>query len=132
MNLGKNIRKTNENKKNHQIKQLKEVVLNLQIKICNIKKEINNNNEEMKKLNNVLKYKNMKDEYQRININNLFYTIEENEMNAQKNHAILRKKDNIIKNLNQNIFKQNVKKRNIKILPKSSSQIILIKKNIYN
>ena len=66
----------NENKKDFQIKQLKEVILNLQIKICNLKKEINNNKEEMKKLNKVLNYKNMKDEYQRININNLFYTIE--------------------------------------------------------
>ena len=123
----------NEHKKDFQIKKLKEVVLNLQIKICNLKKEINNNNDEMQKLNKVLKYKNMKDELQRININNLFYTVEENEINAQRSNIILKKKDEIIKKLNGSILNKNEIKRNIiKKLPKSSSQILLINKKAYN
>ena len=122
----------NEHKKDFQIKKMKEVVLNLQIKICNLKKEINNNKEEMQKLNKVLKYKNMKDELQRININNLFYAVEENEMNAQRSSIILKNKDEVIKKLNDNILNQNGIKRTIKRLPKSSSQILLINKKAYN
>ena len=123
----------NEHKKDFQIKKLKEVVLNLQIKICNLKKEINNNNDEMQKLNKVLKYKNMKDELQRININNLFYTVEENEINAQRSNIILKNKDEIIKKLNGSILNKNEIKRNIiKKLPKSSSQILLFNKKADN
>ena len=114
------------------VKKLREVVLDLQIKICNLKKDINNNKEEVNKLNKVLKYKNMKDEYQKININNLFYTVEENEYNAQRNNIILRHKDELIKKLNENIIKQNRIKRNSKKLPKSISQELLFNKKIFD
>ena len=131
-NILENDLDVNEHKKDFQIRKMKEVVLNLQIKICNLKKEINNNKDEMQKLNKVLKYKNMKDELQRININNLFYAVEENEMNAQRSSIILKNKDEVIKKLNDNILNQNGIKRTIKRLPKSSSQILLINKKAYN
>ena len=122
----------NEHKKDYQIKQMKEVVLNLQIKVSELKKEIKKNNEEVGKLNEIMRFKNMKEEYQRININNLFYTIEENEMNAERNNNILKNKNNIINQLNDKIFKQNKIKRNNKIFPKSSSQSLLFNKKLYN
>ncbi len=116
----------NEQKKDYQIKKLKEIVLNLQIKIRNLKNNMNSNKEEMNKLNNILKYKNMKEEYQRININNLFYTVEENEYNSQINNIILKNKDEIIRKLNENILSQHKGiKRNIKKIPKSSSQELI-------
>ena len=74
----------------------------------------------------------MKDEYQRININNLFYTVEENEYNAQRNNFILSHKDELIKKLNENILKQNGIKRNDKKLPKSSSQELLFNKKVFD
>ena len=121
----------NSNKKDFEIKKLKEVILNLQIKICNLKKQINTNNIDMEKLNNILEYKNRKDEYQRMNINNLFNIVEENEMNSLKNNIILRSKNEIIKVLKGNKPIQNNDKIKIKKLPKSSSQSLLIKKNFY-
>ena len=123
----------NEHKKDFQIKQLKDVVLNLQIKVSELKKEIKNNNEEIGKLNEIMKYKNMKEEYQRVNINNLFYTIEENEIIAERNNNILKNKNDIIHQLNDKIYKQNGKKEKpIKKLTKSSSQSLLFNKKIYN
>lgn len=121
-----------EQKKDYQIKKLKEVALNLQIKICNLKKDISNNKIEMEKLDNILRYKNIKEEYQRININNLFYMIEENEINAQRNKIILKNSNETIKNLNNNIIKKNNKNRNMKTLPKSFSQELLFNKKAYN
>ena len=86
-----------DQQKDFQIKKMKDIVLTLQLKISNLKKEISNNSEEMAKLKKVLNYRNIKEESQRININNLFYMVEENEINAHKNNIILKKKNEIIK-----------------------------------
>ena len=117
----------NENKKDFEIQTLKEMILNLQIKISGIKKEINNNKDEMKKLNKILRYKNMRDEHQKVNISNLFYTVEENELSEQRRNKLLKNQNEIIKNLNDYIKRQ----YNIvtsKKLQKSYSQGILLKK----
>ena len=117
----------NENRKDFEIKKLKEMILNLHIKISGLKKEINNNNEEMKKLNKVLRYKNMRDEYQRLNISSLFYAVEEYEQNEQRKNALLKNQNEIIKNLNEHLKRQ----YNIvtsKKLHKSFSQGMLINK----
>ena len=117
----------NENRKDFEIKKLKEMILNLHIKISGIKKEINNNNEEMKKLNKILRYKNMRDEYQRLNISSLFYAVEEYEQSEQRKNALLKNQNEIIKNLNEHLKRQ----YNIvtsKKLHKSFSQGMLINK----
>ena len=120
----------NENRKDFEIKKLKEMILNLHIKISGLKKEINNNNEEMKKLNKVLRFKNMRDEYQRLNISSLFYAVEEYEQNEQRKNALLKNQNEIIKNLNEHLKRQ----YNIvtsKKLHKSFSQgMLIIKENI--
>ena len=121
-----------DQQKDFQIKKMKDIVLTLQLKISNLKKEISNNSEEMVKLNKVLNYRNIKEESQRININNLFYMVEENEINAHKNNIILKKKNEIIKSLNNNIVRPNVLCTNLKKLPKSSSQKILFNKDDYH
>ena len=121
-----------EKQKDFQIKQMKDIVLNLQIKISNLKKEISNNSQEIVKLNSVLNYKNLKEEGQKININNLFYMVEENEINAQRNNIILKRNNELIKNLNNNMARENYIFRNLKKLPKSSSQKLLFNKNNYN
>ena len=116
-----------EYKKDFQIRTLKEMILNLQIKISGIKKEINNNKEEMKKLNKILRYKNIRDEHQTLNISNLFYTVEENEINEQRKKQLLKNQNEIIKNLNDYLKRQ----YNIvtsKKIQKSFSQGILINK----
>ena len=116
-----------EYKKDFQIQTLKEMILNLQIKISGIKKEINNNKEEMKKLNKILRYKNIRDEHQTLNISNLFYTVEENEINEQRKKQLLKNQNEIIKNLNDYLKRQ----YNIvtsKKIHKSFSQGILINK----
>ena len=116
-----------EYKKDFQIQTLKEMILNLQIKISGIKKEINNNKEEMKKLNKILRYKNIRDEHQTLNISNLFYTVEENEINEQRKKQLLKNQNEIIKNLNDYLKRQ----YNIvtsKKIQKSFSQGILINK----
>ena len=122
----------NENKKEYEIKTLKEIALNLQVKICNLKKEIKSNDEDIEKLNNVMKYKNIKDEYQKNNINNLFYLIEENEINSHNNNIILKNKNEIIRKLNENLLFQKGGRIKLKKLPRSSSQSILLNKKAYN
>jgi len=122
----------NENKKLYEIKKLKEIALNLPVKICNLKKEIKSNDDEIEKLNNVMKYKNLKDEYQKNNINNLFYLIEENEINSHNNNIILKNKNEIIRKLNENILFRKGGSIKLKKLPRSSSQSLLLNKNAYN
>ena len=117
----------NETKKDFEIKKLKEMILNLQIKISGLKKEINNNNKEKQKLDKILQYKNIKDEYQKLNISNLFLAVEENERNEQKKNDILKSQNEIIKNLNEQIkIKFNIVTS--KKLHKSFSQGMLINK----
>ena len=118
----------NENRKNFEIKRLQDMILNLHIKISGLKKEINNNNEEIDKLKQIIKYKNMKDEYQTLNISNLFYIVEENENIGKNKNEVLKKQNIIIKNLNENLRKQ----YNIvtsKKLHKSLSQGMILDKN---
>jgi len=122
----------NENKKEYEIKKLKEMALNLQVKICNLKKEIKSNDDEIEKLNDVMKYKNLKDEYQKNNINNLFYLIEENEINSHNNNIILKNKNEIIRKLNENILFRKGGSIKLKKLPRSSSQSLLLNKKAYN
>ena len=117
----------NESKKDFEIKKLKEMILNLQIKISGLKKEINNNNKEKQKLDKILQYKNIKDEYQKLNISNLFLAVEENERNEQKKNDILKSQNEIIKNLNEQIrIKYNIVTN--KKMKKSFSQGMLISK----
>ena len=117
----------NESKKDFEIKKLKEMILNLQIKISGLKKEINNNNKEKQKLDKILQYKNIKDEYQKLNISNLFLAVEENERNEQRKNDILKSQNEIIKNLNEQIrIKYNIVTN--KKMKKSFSQGMLISK----
>ena len=117
----------NESKKDFEIKKLKEMILNLQIKINGLKKEINNNNKEKQKLDKILQYKNIKDEYQKLNISNLFLAVEENERNEQRKNDILKSQNEIIKNLNEQIrIKYNIVTN--KKMKKSFSQGMLISK----
>ena len=118
---------SSEIKKDFEIKKLKEMILNLHIKISGLKKEINNNNEQKEKLEQILRYKNMKEEFHTLNISSLFNVIEEKERNDQRNNNILKKQNEIIKNLNESLKAQ----YNIitsKKLQKSLSQGILINK----
>ncbi len=118
-----------ESKKDFEIKKLKEMILNLQIKISGLKKEINTNNKEKQKLDKILQYKNIKDEYQKLNISNLFLAVEENERNEQRKNDILKSQNEIIKNLNEQIrIKYNIVTN--KKMKKSFSQGMLIKKMI--
>lgn len=117
----------NENRKDFEIKKLKEMILNLQIKISGLKKEINTNNKEKQKLDKILQYKNIKDEYQKLNISNLFLAVEENERNEQRKNDILKSQNEIIKNLNEQIrIKYNIVTN--KKMKKSFSQGMLINK----
>ena len=117
----------NASKKDFEIKKLKDIILNLHIKISGLKKEINNNNEQKEKLEQILRYKNMKEEFHTLNISSLFNAIEEKERNEQRNNNILKKQNEIINNLNESLKVQ----YNIvtsKKLRKSYSQGILINK----
>jgi hypothetical protein len=103
------------------------MILNLQIKISGLKKEINTNNKEKQKLDKILQYKNIKDEYQKLNISNLFLAVEENERNEQRKNDILKSQNEIIKNLNEQIrIKYNIVTN--KKMKKSFSQGMLINK----
>ena len=112
---------SSEIKKDFEIKKLKEMILNLYIKISGLKKDINNNKQEMDKLNKILRYKNIKDEYQKINISKLFLTVEQNDINEQNKNNILKNQNEIIKILNQHLknniillLVKNYKKVNLK------------------
>ena len=112
---------SSEIKKDFEIKKLKEMILNLHIKISGLKKDINNNKQEMDKLNKILRYKNIKDEYQKINISKLFLTVEQNDINEQNKNNILKNQNEIIKILNQHLknniillLVKNYKKVNLK------------------
>ena len=119
----------NENKKNFEIKKLKEMILNLYMKISGLKTQIKNNKEEMIKLDKILKYKIFKDEYQKLNISNLFLAVEENERNEQRKNDILKNQNELIKNLNEQIrLKYNIITN--KKMKKSLSQGMLINVNI--
>ena len=120
----------NESRKDFEIKKLKEMILNLYIKISGLKKEINYNNEEMKKLNKVLKYKNIRDEYQRLNIGNLFYTVEEYEQNEQRKNILLKNQNAIIKNLNEQLKRQYNIVTNKKLHKSFSQGMLMDKTNI--
>ena len=122
--------KGNENKKDFEIKRLKDMILNLHIKISGLKKEINNNKEQKEKLEQILRYKNMKEEFHTLNITSLFNAIEEKERNEQRCNIILRKQNEIIKNLNENLKSQYNIITNRKLQKSYSQGILINKKNI--
>ena len=103
------------------------MILNLYMKIRGLKTQIKNNKEEMIKLDKILKYKIFKDEYQKLNISNLFLAVEENERKEQRKNDILKNQNELIKNLNEQIrLKYNIITN--KKMKKSFSQGMLINK----
>ena len=105
------------------------MILNLYMKISGLKTQIKNNKEEMIRLDKILKYKIFKDEYQKLNISNLFLAVEENERNEQRKNDILKNQNELIKNLNEQIrLKYNIITN--KKMKKSLSQGMLINVNI--
>ena len=135
-----NINKNGLNKKDYEIKKLKEIELDLQIKICNMKKKIALKKENMQKFKEVLGFRERREEMQKYTINNIFSVLEEQEYNKMNINEILKKKNAIIKNLrekNKDIIDQIYKKHNEKYgisrniknnnLKKSSSQLTVNK-----
>ena len=84
----------------------------------------------MKKLNKILKYKNIRDEHLKLNIGNLFYIVEEYEQNEQRNNILLKNQNAIIKNLNEQLKRQYNIVTNKKLHKSFSQGMLMDKTNI--
>ena len=109
-NINKNIIINNKNsskKKNFEIDNLNDIILELEIKISNIKKKIANTDEENDKLRNILRFKGQKDEIDKNNFRDLYNLLEYTTKNRKKELNKINEQNFIINNLmkNKNIIK---------------------------
>ena len=95
--------KNSSHKKDYEIEQLNDVILELELKISKLKKKIAKTNEENDKLRHILRFKEYQDEIERNKMNTLNNLLEFNIMN-QKNEKITINE--------QNMFINNWKKEN--------------------
>ena len=95
-----------------EIDNLNDVILELEIKISNLKKKISKADEENDKLRNVLKYKEQKEEIEKNNIINLYNLIEFTKKNQIKENNIITEHNHIFKNKDNN---NNLTRKNNKI-----------------
>ena len=125
-NINKNIIINNKNsskKKNFEIDNLNDIILELEIKISNIKKKIANTDEENDKLRNILRFKGQKDEIDKNNFRDLYNLLEYTTKNRKKELNKINEQNFIINNLMKN-------KNIIKIRNKLAKSLSLRKVNI--
>ena len=112
-NINNNIIINNKNsskKKDFEIDNLNDVILELEIKISNLKKKIAKTDEENDKLKHVLRFKEQKDEIEKNNINNLYNLLEYKVKNQKNEMKTINAQNDLIKNLKNS--KDYIKKKN--------------------
>ena len=99
--------KNSSKKKDFEIDNLNNIILELEIKISNLKKKIVKTDEENDKLRNVLRFKEQKDEIEKNNLTNLFNLLQHTTKNRQNELNTINEQNYIITNLkNNNDFKK--------------------------
>ena len=102
--------KNSSQKKDFEIENLNDIILELEIKISSLKKKIARTDEENDKLRHILKFKDYKDEIDLNNINNLNNLLEFNIKNQRNEMKTIKEQENIINNWKKNngfIIKKN-------------------------
>ena len=95
--------KNSSKKEDFEIDNLNNIILELEIKISNLKKKIVKSDEENEQLRNILRFKEQKDEIEKNNFTNLYNLLEYQNKNRQNELNTINEQNNIIKNLKNNI-----------------------------
>ena len=115
--------KNSSKKKDFEIDNLNDIILELEIKVSNLKKKIAK--KENDKLRTLLRFKEQKDEIEKNNITNLYHLLEYKTKNQQNELNTINEQNLIINNLRNN--KDYIKRRN-----KLAKSMSLKKVKIYN
>lgn len=108
------IKKESEARKTFDDENLNDVILELELKICDLKKKINSQDEENDKLRKILKYKEEKNNLEQKNLTNLNFLLKLKNENQKNDLNIVSRQDTLIKEL--------IKKSHIKKYKLSKSQ----------
>lgn len=117
--------KNSSKKKDFEIDNLNDIILELEIKVSNLKKKIAKTDQENDKLRTLLRFKEQKDEIEKNNITNLYHLLEYKTKNQQNELNTINEQNLIINNLKNN--KDYIKRRN-----KLAKSMSLKKVKIYN
>lgn len=104
--------KNSSKKKDFQINNLNDIILELEIKISNLKKKISKADEENGKLRNIIRFKEQKDEIEKNDINNIIRLLQLKNENQKSQIKTIKEQNNIIKNMKNS---QDYKKRKNKL-----------------
>ena len=102
--------KKSSKKSDVEIDNLNNVILELEIKISNLKKKLTRADEENNKLKAVIRFKGLNDEIEKNNINNLFQLLEYKTKNQKKELNTINEQNLFINNLKNN--KDYIKRKN--------------------
>ena len=101
-------KKESTSKKEFEDENLNEMILELELKICNMKKKINNQEEENNKLKKILRFKEEKNGIEKNQLTNLNFLLQFQKENQKNDLNIVSKQDALIKQLkNKYHFKTN-------------------------
>ena len=101
-------KKESTSKKEFEDENLNEMILELELKICNMKKKINNQEEENNKLRKILRFKEEKNGMEKNQLTNLNFLLQFQKENQKNDLNIVSKQDALIKQLkNKFHFKTN-------------------------
>ena len=101
-------KKESASKKEFEDENLNEMILELELKICNMKKKINNQEEENNKLRKILRFKEEKNGMEKNQLTNLNFLLQFQKENQKNDLNIVSKQDALIKQLkNKFHFKTN-------------------------
>lgn len=90
--------KPNPHKEEFQVKIFTDLILKLQIEIAKLKKTLRSSEEDKKNLNDIIKFKEQKNNFQRHSIDNLCSLMEEKGRESYWNNIVLKKKSGLLNN----------------------------------
>ena len=103
-------KKESEAKKEFEEENLNDVILELELKICEMKKKINSQEEENNKLRKILKFKEEKNGREKYQLTNLNFLLKFKKENQKNDLNTVSKQDNLIKELKKKIRLKSINK----------------------
>ena len=98
-NVEINIKKDSEARKEFEEENLNDIIMELELKICGMKKKINSQEEENDKLRKILRFKEEKNGVEKYQLTNLNYLLQFKKENQKNNLDIVSRQDTLIKEL---------------------------------
>ena len=98
-NVEINIKKDSEARKEFEEENLNDIIMELELKICGMKKKINSQEEENDKLRKILRFKEEKNGVEKYQLTNLNYLLQFKKENQKNNLNIVSRQDTLIKEL---------------------------------